>query len=160
MENDLIEKYKQEMLNMKSRATAAAPAVGVPSSDGVGSLVVNVTTLDQLYPVSGAVVSVFVGRDNERTEVDRDISDESGRTKLFNLSSPPKANSESAENTQPTYSLYNIAVTADGFIEQIYYGIPIFSGVTSIKVADLISLSVAGGNTSPQVFEETVDYNL
>ncbi len=163
MNKETIEKYKQEMLMMKSRAVqAAASNQAAPENniDGMGRLVVNVTTLDGLYPVPGALVTVFSGRDETRRNLDSNTSDESGRTKIFSLSAPQKSFSEDSGFEGETYSLYNISVAADGFLEQLHFGIPIFSGVTSLKNADLISLSVAGENTAPQVFEETVDYKL
>ncbi len=165
MDNELIEKYKQEMMNLKARATIAGVGqenVMKTTDPNSGGLIVGVTTLDGLYPVKGADVRVFTGRSGgeDFSEIDFDLSDESGKTKEFRLSAPAKQNSETADTGLSTYSLYNISVKADGFVEQIYYGLPIFSGVTSLKVADLISVDVAADNTSPQIFEDTTDFNL
>ncbi len=160
MDTNEIERYKKAMLDMQKRATVTAATESETAPDQNGRLMVSVTTLNGLYPVAGAAVTVFSGRDGTRSNIDSDISNESGQTKVFTLPAPEKALSENSEFTGVTYSLYNIAVVADGFLEQLHYGIPVFSGVTSIKTADLTSLSVAGGDTAPQVFEETVDFDL
>jgi hypothetical protein len=57
------------------------------------------------------------------------------------------------------YSVYNMAVKADGFLTNVHLNIPIFSGITSIQKSDLILDSDQTGN-EPQIFDEGQKYNL
>ncbi len=129
--------------------------------DGTGGIVVNVTTLGRLYPVKNALITVFTGEPNNMTVVETDITDESGKTGLFNLKTPPAAESQQAENggARP-YAIYNISVRSDGYVEQIAMNVPVFSGIISVQSIDLLPVAAAGQNTSPQIIQEGNDYNL
>ncbi|MBQ8741294.1 MAG: hypothetical protein IJY79_07070 [Clostridia bacterium] len=129
--------------------------------DGTGGLAVNVTTLRRLYPVKGATVTVFTGTPNTPTVIETDVTDESGKSGIFNLKTPVTAESQQAENGGVLpYASYNISVRSDGYVEQIAMNIPVFSGVISVQGIDLIPVAAAGGHTQPQIIEGGNDYNL
>lgn len=138
-----------------------APRTQPIFEDGTGGIVVNVTTLGRLYPVKNALITVFTGEPNNMTVVETDITDESGKTGLFNLKTPPAAESQQAENggARP-YAIYNISVRSDGYVEQIAMNVPVFSGIISVQSIDLLPVAAAGQNTSPQIIQEGNDYNL
>ncbi len=137
-------------------ASAEMPAV----ADDSGGLMVNVTTLRGLYPVDGALVTVFTGERNNMQIIEIDTTDQSGKSKTFVLSAPPRAESQQQSNNKKPYSSYNVSVRSDGFIEQIAMNIPIFSGVVSMQNIDLVKNTVAGKNTDPQIIEGGTNYNL
>lgn len=129
--------------------------------DGTGGIVVNVTTLGQLYPVKNALITVFTGEPNNMTVVETDITDESGKSGVFNLKTPPTSESQQAENGGALpYARYNISVRSDGYVEQIAMNVPVFSGVISVQSIDLLPVAAAGQNTTPQIIQEGNDYNL
>ena len=53
--------------------------------DGTGGVQVNVTTIGRLYPVKDALVTVFLGSGNTRTVIETDVTDDSGKSKIFKL---------------------------------------------------------------------------
>ncbi len=129
--------------------------------DGTGGMQVNVTTLRRLYPVKNAVVTVFTGTPNNMTVIETDVTDESGKSGIFNLKTPLKSESQQAENGGfLPYANYNVSVRSDGYVEQIAMNVPIFSGVISVQGIDLIPIAAAGGHTNPQIIQEGNNYDL
>lgn len=170
MAEKTTQQYIEEMMRMykssaKSRTDYIPAAAEVmPSesnySDGEGGLAVNVTTLRSLYPVKGATVTVFTGSNDNRTIIVTDITDESGKTGVFKLETPPKQASQTADSGQIPYTNYNISITADGYIDNIRMNVPVFSGVVSVQAVDLTPIAAAGKNTAPQMFDENSNYEL
>ncbi len=164
--------YARELLEMyRSNAIAATqpplptqenrPVPELQFEDGTGGIVVNVTTLGRLYPVKNALITVFTGEPQNMTVVETDITDESGKTGIFNLKTPSAAESQQAENGGALpYARYNISVRSDGYVEQIAMNVPVFSGIISVQSIDLLPMAAAGQNTSPQIIQEGNDYNL
>lgn len=158
-----VDDYKREMMEMYGRAQAVQVIADVPSEnfdDLSGGLQINATTLRRILPVEGAVVTVFTGEMENPTVIETDITDSSGKTGVFKLSTPNRALSESAAAEGVPYALYNAQIKADGYVERIYMNIPVFSGVVSVQGVDLVSIPAAGNNTAPQINDELPDYNL
>ncbi|MBQ8203991.1 MAG: hypothetical protein IJZ75_06920 [Clostridia bacterium] len=162
MDKDLIEKYKREMLEFKQKAVAAGASAPAPPSEdsSLGGLIVSVTTLRELFPVKNAVVTVFTGSGDNITELDRDLTDESGRTKKFILSTPLKSLSQTAGSSEIPYALYNITVRSDGFVDYIETDIPVFPDTVSLQTADLTPMNAAGKNPQPRPFSDFPKFDL
>lgn len=129
--------------------------------DGTGGMQVNVTTLRRLYPVGGAMVTVFTGAPDNMTVIETDTTDESGKSGVFKLKTPMRQESQQPEaNGILPYSSYNVSVKSDGYVEQIAMNVPVFSGVVSVQGIDLTPIAAAGGHTSPQIIEGGNKYNL
>ncbi len=164
--------YARELLEMYRANAVAATQPPLPTQengsvpelqfeDGTGGIVVNVTTLGRLYPVKNALITVFTGESQNMTVVETDITDESGKTGVFNLKTPPAAESQQAESGGALpYARYNISVRSDGYVEQIAMNVPVFSGIISVQSIDLLPMAAAGQNTSPQIIQEGNNYNL
>ena len=164
--------YANELLKMYRANAIAAAQPPLPTQekdsipelhieDGTGGIVVNVTTLGRLYPVKNALITVFTGEPQNMTVVETDITDESGKSGVFNLKAPPVAESQQAQNGGALpYASYNISVRSDGYVEQIAMNVPVFSGVISVQGIDLLPMAAAGQNTAPQIIQEKNDYNL
>ncbi len=157
MDKRLFDKYQKEMLEMYSRRTVEAIS---PNIESVGSIIAIVTAFRELYPVAKAKVTVFTGNMDNMKVLKEVYTDSSGRTPKIDLITPPKALSLDSQNTENAYASYNMLVTAEGYLDNIHLNIPVFSGVTSLQKADLISLSVAGNNIQPQIFDESENYDL
>lgn len=167
MDNDLLNKYKNEMLKMyqSANATTQEPkpipsTTPLPQNTAEGKLLAVITTLRELYPVKDAKVTVFTGDYNNMSVVDTALTDESGRTKLFVLPTPEKALSLNQDNIVLPYATYNMLVEADGYIKNIHLNIPVFGTVTSIQQSNLLLEETAGEDKGPQIFDESTQYGL
>ena len=171
MDRKIVEKYKNEMLSMY-RATRAVPTVSeadmqapvTPQAseedDNTGGLVAIVTTIRNLYPVPNARVTVFTGNIEDKQVIATDVTDSSGRTGIFRLKTPSRQLSQQADRNALPYSVYNMMVEADGFIDNIHLNIPVFSGVTSLQRSDMILIETAGVDKDAQIFNEGERYDL
>jgi len=166
---ELIKMYRETLAatdTIVSEAGADQSAAQPQSSqvefgDESGGIQVNVTTLRQLFPVKGATVTVFRGEGGQKEILQTDITDESGKSRVFKLETPAKGDSQQAENNGILpYASYNVSVRSDGYVEQIAMNVPVFSGVVSVQGIDLVPVAAAGGNTNPQIIEGGNDYNL
>lgn len=129
--------------------------------DGTGGLQVNVTTLGRLYPVKGALVTVSTGDGQNKMVIETSITDESGKSAVFNLKTPSASESQQSDNGGVIpYASYNVSVRNDGYVEQIAMNVPVFSGVVSVQGIDLLPIASAEKNTSPQIINEENKYNL
>ncbi len=168
----MIEKYRKEMLekygSISSSETAPAAAMNTeateadekPALSKKGKLSAWVTSVANIYPVKNARVTVFTGSPDNMTVVDSGATDESGKTKEFLLDAPPKSLSMSSGAAALPYTLYNLRVSADGFLDNIHLNIPIFSGITSVQKSDMLPKAVAGGRTDPVIFNEFSSFEL
>ena len=176
MNEDIFEKYKNEMMQMYRRAqqsnnsekitevntvaeTVKEPVITPLENDQSGRLLGVVTSFNSLYPVQNARVTVFRGEYENNDIIDSDLTDQSGKTKVFILPTPDKNLSMTPDLAETPYAIYNMAVESDGFLTNIHLNIPVFSGITSIQRSDLIIDSDQNGN-EPQIFDEGQKYNL
>ncbi len=159
--DELLKLYRENAAPQAPEVThVMAQADTATTPDGSGGLMVNVTTLQGLYPVGGALVTVFTGERDNMQVIELDATDDSGKSKVFSLSSPPRAESLQESGNKTPYSSYNISVRSDGFVEQIALNVPVFSGVVSVQSIDLVKNTVAGSNTAPQIIDGGSNYNL
>lgn len=156
MDEALMKKYLDEMREMQKRASAPQS----PLLDGKGGLIVNVTSLDKLYPVKSALVTVFTGSLENMTEIAKDNTDESGATQRFLLDTPPKSSSLSPEAPAPSFASYNTLVQADGFADAVNTDVRVFSGITSVQGVDMVLLAADGEDTSLRLAEAPSQYML
>lgn len=166
MDDRLIDEYiaasLKDIVAEDAAVPAAAPVVqqNYNLEEGTGGLIVAVTSLRGLRSVPRATVSVFTGDIDNRNEIHRELTDESGRTTVIKLKTKNRELSEIQGASKIPYLTYNVSVTANGFKEQINMGLPIFDGVVSIQNVDLTSVSAAGDMEGPIIYDETQDYNL
>ena len=159
--NELLSLYKENEKELKQLSTASTIPEGTFFEDGTGGILVNVTTLNRLYPVKDALVTIFTGDVNTKQVIETALTDQSGKTAVFNLKTPPKSDSQQFENGEEIpYAKYNISVKSDGYVEQIAMNVPVFSGVTSVQGIDLFPIAAAGSHTQPQIINEDNNYNL
>lgn len=172
MDETLIKKYKHEMMKMYNSRKKVIPAVAnanpapptaepvLQDGENIGGLIVAVTAVRSLYPVENALVTVFSGDMENRTTIAEDFTDQSGRTKRFLLETPNKSLSLDSENTQIPYSLYGIEVKAEGYADEVFLNLPVFSGVTSIQTVNMTLLETLGKDKGPFVTDESQQYTL
>ena len=175
MFEDLIEKYKLEMLNM--RKSVAMPTQVTPenqntqpipplapnsdsSEDSLGYLTAVVSTIRNLYPVPNAKITIFTGNYPEMNIIATDTTDQSGKSRTFTLPTPQKNLSLDSNNNSIPYSKYNMMVSADGYLDNIHLNIPVFSGVKSVQRSNMLLRETAGENKEALIFDEENNYNL
>lgn len=166
MQEDIIQKYKNEMLKMYRSAkkpekeVKAVPVVSETAPVSEGNLLVTVTTIRTLYPVPAAKVTVFTGDYNDMNVIDTAFTDQSGRTRVFTLPTPEKALSLDSGNKLIPYANYNLLIQADGYVDNVHINVPVFSGVTSVQNSNLMLKETAGENMNVQIFDESEKYDL
>lgn len=121
------------------------------SAQGLGYLIVRVSTARGAIPLEGAQVDVrsnppdlTKGRGDVIASL---VTGRDGRTAPLPLASPPRSQSMHPGDAPP-YSTYNVEVFLEGYTNQIYQGVPIFDGVVAIQPAVLIPLSENGRTDS------------
>ena len=171
MDKNMMDKYLKEMREMQRRA-GNIPAFSVNIEEAgdmketvnpdmqTGGLIVSVTSLKGLFPVKNALVTVYKGTPENSEEIDKDYTDDSGRTKKFILATPPFSASQTADNSQTPYALYNISVKSDGFIDWLETDIPVFPATVSLQAADLTLSGTAGKNNPPRPFSDFPKFDL
>ena len=117
-------------------------------NESIGFLIVNVNTANGALPIEGAKVTIYSS--NQSSEEENQFlysniiytlkSNKSGKTEKLALKTKNKDLSLSPNNSVP-YNSYNITVTADGFYDASFLGVPVFQGITSLQNASLIPLS-------------------
>lgn len=157
MDRSLIEKYKNDMLKKYGSSAAEKTTSAAPEK---GRLSANVTSVANIYPVRGARVTVFTGSPDSMTVLDSAVTDESGKTRDFLLDAPPKSLSMTSGAPALPYTLYNLLISADGFLDNIHLNIPVFSGIASVQRSDMLPKAVAGGRTDPIIFNEFSSFEL
>ncbi|MBQ6714818.1 MAG: hypothetical protein IJN15_04625 [Clostridia bacterium] len=165
MDKSMMDKYLKEMREMQKRA-GSMPAVSenieqtANPDTATGGLIVSATSLKGLFPVTRALVTVYKGTPENAEEIDRDYTDESGRTKKFILPTPPFSASQTAGSAQTPYALYNISIKSDGFIDWLETDIPVFPNTVSLQSADLTLSGTAGKNDTPRPFSDFPKFDL
>lgn len=158
MDKSLIEKYKKELLSMYQNQNNKVQTDAEPYGEN-GKLIVNVTTLRQLYPLPNALVTVFTGDYENMSVIDRSTTDQNGKSKTFTLAAPDRNLSLEAGSTLPVYTTYGVLVKADGYADEINLNLPIFTGVTSVQNIDMTLLSAQNGKKQ-NINDQSEDYNL
>ncbi|MBR7071669.1 MAG: hypothetical protein IKI29_05880 [Clostridia bacterium] len=167
-EKEKLEQYGATLLELYSidnfppGVAADAPPVQPASepNESFGELAVNVTTMRGMYPVKGALVTIYTDQGENRTVWYTATTDQSGQTPAFRLPTPAKALSESSGQSDQPYALYNTSVKADGFIEQINRDVMVFSGVKSVQDVDLMMRSANGKEEAPRIYNQSDCYDL
>ncbi len=104
-----------------------------------GSLVVWVTKARGSLPIEGARVTIKSSEESEDLLYTL-TTDRSGRTEKLSLPTPPAGDSQ-APGGRNVYAAYDIEVTRDGYYTGMFFGVPVFAGVTSVQPVSLVPLA-------------------
>lgn len=158
--NELIEKYKNDMLKMMKRsyfpyeenietnqnisldsqaaveaATQDVPqSVNTDNSESTGELKVRVFSGNIAFPIETAFVRIF---DNNGNEIREGYTNQSGIFDAEELPTPNKSISESP-NYEKGYAGYKIVITHPRFNTEIFENVPVFDGIESIQDVRMI----------------------
>lgn len=161
----MLQKYRPTARSVLAVTQNADTTHALETASGFGEvstgrLIAVVTSFNSLFPVEGARVTVWTGDMNHKTDLKTAITDQSGRTEAFVLPAPSASLSLDSSNTLPPYALYNMTVSAEGFVNSVHLNIPVFSGVTSIQKSNLTLLETAGTDSDDEIFDEAPNYGL
>lgn len=133
-------------------------------TDDIGFLAVTVRTSNGALPIENAMVSIYENRENG--ENGNDITNSNGyliyslRTNKLGqtekVALPTKNATLSLEpgNLHP-FKSYNIFVSKDGYFDSDVINAPIFQGVTSIQLVNLIPVSEFASPTDDVPFYDS-----
>lgn len=114
--------------------------MNTPITEGIGFLVVRVSTARGAIPLENATVSVR-GTSPQDSDIMYSLeTDSSGLTPRLPLPTPPKSNSLSPNQDTP-YSLWSIDVFCKGYATATFEGVPVYPEITSVQSAQLVPLS-------------------
>ena len=103
-----------------------------------GTIIVEVTTGQGALPIQGASVLLTDLANGEAMEL---VTDESGRTPVIRVETPPLSASLDPDSLITPYSLFQVDVRKEGYTPVSVRGIQVFSGIETIQPVDLIAAS-------------------
>lgn len=107
-----------------------------PAKDGIGYLVVRVTTAKYAIPLQGATVSIYDNEDNNRILYNL-MTNSVGSTDRVEIPTVPASASQTPGNAKP-FSTVNIEVSYSGYRPMQFISVPIFDTVLAVQRADMI----------------------
>lgn len=110
-----------------------------PAYSEHGRLIVVAVTGNGAFPVEGAHVTVTQRSSTGDQVIYLLRTDDSGETPAVRIDTPPASLSQQPGSIQP-YALCDIRIFANGFFRNEAFNVPIFAGVTSRQVFQMIPL--------------------
>ena len=130
---------------------------------GVGRLIVKLRAAHGAIPIEGGTVLIRPYTDGKDSPVYSLTTDESGMTGYVDLPTPPAISSLVPGTKGPVYSEYNITSSKDGYYTVENIGVPVFDGITSVQIVEMIPLTEADRNSAvpPEVrYNEQNGYRM
>lgn len=134
--------------------------ISLTGENSWGFLQFEVFTAGGAYPVPGAVVIVKKLLPAGVGLVRVLFTDRSGRTPTIALPAPSAELSQNPMNTARPFSEYNVTVRARGFYTMKDIKIPIFAGIKTVQLIDLIPLPEYSGETPIQPRSEMMNNTM
>lgn len=113
-----------------------------------GSLRIRTYTAGGALPVKGATVRITgAGEDNRLISYSL-ITDRDGQTEVVTLPAPAVDYSLSPNPAELPYSVYDVVITAPGYLTKRINGLTVFSGINSVQLINMIP----GSGESPEEY--------
>ena len=112
-----------------------------------GFLKVNITK-GGIIPVENATVTITKMENGNPVLVASLKTDQNGNTNTIELPAPALSLSQTSDNTERPYSLYNIVAYKSGFYVVEQLDVPVFSGVTSMQPINFIPIPISNDNNN------------
>ena len=106
--------------------------------DDFGSLSVRAYSADGALPVPGAVVKIIGAEEENRFVAYSLLTDSDGVTPPVELPTRKRSLSLSPTPEDTPYAIYDITVSAGGYIDKTISAVPIFSGIYSLQPVNMI----------------------
>lgn len=106
--------------------------------DSSGTLRIRAYTAGGGLPVKNAIVRITgAGEDNGSVSYSL-VTDRDGLTETVTLPAPSVNYSLSPDPAELPYSLYNVEITAPGYLTKRINGLTVFSGIDSVQLINMI----------------------
>ena len=106
--------------------------------DSNGSLRVRTYTAGGALPVKDAIVRITGAEEDNRFVSYSLVTDRDGQTDVVSLPAPSVNYSLSPGPAELPYSVYDLVITAPGYLTKRISGLTIFSGVNSVQLINMI----------------------
>ena len=106
--------------------------------DSSGSLRIRTYTAGGAIPVKGATVRITGAEEANRSVSYSLVTDRNGQTKVVTLPAPSVDYSLSPNPAELPYSVYDLVITAPGYLTKRINGLTVFSGVNSVQLINMI----------------------
>ena len=106
--------------------------------DSNGSLRVRTYTAGGALPVKDAIVRIMGAEEDNRFVSYSLVTDRDGQTEVVSLPAPSVNYSLSPDPAELPYSVYDLVITAPGYLTKRISGLTIFSGVNSVQLINMI----------------------
>lgn len=106
--------------------------------DSNGSLRVRAYTAGGALPVKDAVVRITGAEEDNRMIAYSLVTDRDGQTESVVLPAPSINYSLSPDPGELPYSVYDVVITAPGYLTRRINGLTIFSGINSLQTVNMI----------------------
>ena len=132
--------------------------------DSNGNLRVRTYTAGGALPVKGAIVRITGAGDDNGFVSYSLVTDRDGQTDVVSLPAPSVNYSLYPDPAELPYSVYDIVITAPGYLTKRINGLSIFSGINSIQLVNMIPGSgdlpenYPAGNTNTTIPESDLAY--
>jgi hypothetical protein len=103
-----------------------------------GSLRIRTYTAGGALPVKGANVRITGAEEDNRLISYSLQTDRNGQTEIVNLPAPSVDYSLSPNPAEVPYSVYDLVITAPGYLPKKINGLTVFSGVNSVQLINMI----------------------
>ena len=117
--------------------------------DSSGTLRIRAYTAGGALPVAGATVRIMGADENNRLINYSLTTDIDGLTKAVTLPAPLIEYSMSPTAAEQPYSVYNVEITAPGYLSKKISGLNVFAGVDSIQLINMIPGHNSDSNNVP-----------
>lgn len=107
-------------------------------SQSSGTLRIRAYTAGGALPVQGATVRIIGGDESNRLIAYSLTTDRDGLTEAVTLPAPDAQYSLSPGAAEQPYSVYDVEITAPGFLTKRISGLTVFSGVESVQLINMI----------------------
>ena len=106
--------------------------------DSSGSLRIRAYTAGGALPVKGATVRITGAEEFNRLVTYSLVTDRDGQTEVVTLPAPSINYSLTPDAAETPYAVYDVVITAPGYLTKRINGLTVFSGVNSVQLVNMI----------------------
>lgn len=123
----------------------------------IGWLIVQASAARQLYPVSGATVTVTQQTPTGSITLHTELTDISGLTSPMALGGIPESHTLTpTSDFEPIGNMYiyDVTVSHPYYVTMMYYNLPIYEGIKSVQSVNLFPKAVSPSPDAPIMVNE------